>query len=794
MNRARLAISVAASACCSLGFAASAVAAADDASGQLEEVVVTATKRSESLQNVSVAVSAVSGDLIRELQVSDVSSLQKLIPSLTAGEDTDIAKIFIRGVGLNTSATLAEAGVAVYVDGAVISRPEAQLTSFFDLERAEVLRGPQGTLYGRNAVGGAINLISAKPTKQLAGYVGLTYGNYDQQIAEGAVSGPITSTLSARLAGRSESHSGYGRFIATGQDVDDNDRQMARAQLMWEPNDTFNWLLQLETFHQNDNSGSTHKGALAFPGTAFVLTGIGGYATNPRDTAGDAIPFLGRSTWSATSTLSLKANDWLSFVDLTNYREFDEEQSIDYDLSNVNNLTTGRPFSTDLKFADSRQFSNELQMHVTNDWVKGVLGLFYFHEDLGSQNYYGGVNNSLFGPDSFIDGMQAAGLDPVAAWAACGRAGTAFSPQRPDGRPNPLVNFCTASEHQTKVYAAFGQVLFNLGSFASALEGVTLKVGGRYNEETRSVYNPGAFASPGGAAIFVPGVGSRKFTRFTPEGGLQWKPNAAALLYYTYSEGFKSGVGEPFSPGTNRIIDPEFIQNHEIGLKLTLLENRATLNIAAFKYKMQGLQIQKTAPISVGGDLVPVQLFENAAGVSAHGAEVELAARPIPQLRLNVSAAWLVSRFTDFETIDPLDPRNILGPTDYQFVAPVESLDGFTTRNSPKLTASLGGEFDITGLHLPNSGILTPRVDVFYRSDTYYSEFQRLSEGQAAFTLVDASVRYHTPESKVWGSLWIKNATDKLAVSGSYPHNFHGFLGVSYFPPRTYGASIGYSF
>ena len=792
MNRAKLVVTIAAP-ICGLIFLPYSLAAEPEDSAQLQEVVVTATKRAESLQNVGVAVNALSGDLVRELQISDVEGLQRLVPALTAGDDTGIAKIYIRGVGLNTSATLAEAGVAVYVDGAVISRPEAQLTSFFDLERVEVLRGPQGTLYGRNAVGGAVNLIAAKPTKVLDGYFDVSYGNYHQTIVDGAVSGPITSTLSGRVAVRTESHSGFGKFISTGQDVDDNDRQMARAELLWEPSDVFNWLVQIETFHENDNSGSTHKGPLAFPGTDFILTGIGGYATNPRDTAGDALPFLNRHTWSATSTMQFEANSWLRFVDIVNYRDFGESLSIDYDLSDVNNLNTGRPFSTDLKFADSRQVSNELQIHTTTDWVKGVLGLFYFHENLGSQNYYGGINSSYFGPDSYLAGMQASGIDPVAAWAACGHADLAVS-TRPGGLPNPLPGFCTASQHRTQVYAAFGQYLFNLGALTDSLNGFSLKAGGRYNSERRDVYNPGAFANNTGAGIIPAGVGSRKFVRFTPEGGLEWKPTPNVFLYYTYSEGFKSGVGEPFSPGTNRIIDPEYIKNHEIGVKLDLFDNRATVNLAAFKYKLRGLQIQKTAPISAGGNQIPVQVFENAAGVAAHGAELDIAAKPRPDLRLNASVAWLVSKFTDFETIDPLDPRNILGPTDYEFAAPVESLDGFTTRNSPRWTASVGGEFDISGLPLPKSGILTPRLDVFYRSDTYYSEFDRLTEGQPAFAMLDGSVKYHSPESNLWASLWIKNATNKLAVSGAYPSNFHGLLGVTYFAPRTYGVSVGYHF
>ena len=151
---------------------------------EIEEIIVTAQKREQSLQDVSAAVTAVSADRLESAQINNLEDLQQIVPTITFGNDFNMAKIFIRGIGANTSTTGSEPGVAVHVDGVVISRAEAQRTSLFDIERVEVLRGPQGTLYGRNAVGGSINLITAKPTAELDGYARLSVGNYDALFME----------------------------------------------------------------------------------------------------------------------------------------------------------------------------------------------------------------------------------------------------------------------------------------------------------------------------------------------------------------------------------------------------------------------------------------------------------------------------------------------------------------------------------------------------------------------------------------------------------------------------------
>ncbi|HET7204257.1 MAG TPA: TonB-dependent receptor plug domain-containing protein, partial [Steroidobacteraceae bacterium] len=221
----------------------------------LEEIVVTARKREESLTDVSAALAVVGADDLAKHQLNDVEDLQLLVPTVTVGETVGAMKVTMRGLG-NVSNTRGEDSmVAFYVDGAVVSRPESQGLSLFDLERVEVLRGPQGTLYGRNATGGTINAITAKPTDTFEGYLTLTGGNYDLLKVDAALSGPFSDRIRGRLAVTSTDRTGYGENITTSNEIDDDHRWAARGHLEFDLRDDMTLLLSGEYGKQDDASG-----------------------------------------------------------------------------------------------------------------------------------------------------------------------------------------------------------------------------------------------------------------------------------------------------------------------------------------------------------------------------------------------------------------------------------------------------------------------------------------------------------------------------------------------------------
>lgn len=763
----------------------------------VEEVIVTAQKREQSLQDVSAAVSAIGAVRLETAQINNIEDLQQIVPTITFGNDFNMAKIFIRGIGANTSTTGSEPGVAVHVDGAVISRAEAQRTSLFDLERVEVLRGPQGTLYGRNAVGGSINLITAKPTEELDGYARLTVGNYEALNMEAAIGGSLTERIRARIAGKSEQRGGFGINPVTGNDVDDLNRRMARAHLQFLFADNVDWLLTGEWFTQDDASSAVKFRRETFPGDPErAATGIGGYASNPRDLASEFDPRNDTDTWAVTSTLTWLLNDSITLVNISNYRDFDTSITQDLDVSAVTNSlqTTGQATTIQRRDVESRQYSTEFQVQYASDTVHGVLGLFYFNEDQQPTDTVGLTPDQ--GMPTNLALLEAAGIGLEQAWAMCNRSGRIGAI---DGEAPSPKRVCVDSHLETEAWAVFGQAVIDLGRFASGLENLSLKAGGRYSWEKRRSANPAYIITGDGRGPVLQfttegTLRERDFSDFTPEIGFEWRATGDTMFYYTYSEGFKSGAGEN-AAGSTTIVDPEFVDHHELGLKSVWFDGLLTLNVAAFTYDLRGLQINKTISGPPAGWIT---VFENAADTSGDGVEIDFAARPTDRFRVSGSLAWLDAQFDDFETADPLNPINVPTPPGGSNPAPVTietiQLAGNPTRNSPEWAANLHLEFDIPTPSFRTGGTITLWADVNYRDDVYFTEFNRLLEGSESYTMFDAGLRYSDANGTFTAELWGKNLGDDRIEASTFALATARTLGVTWLPPRTYGFTVGYNF
>lgn len=799
------------------GFSAADATAQDAARGgfTLDEVIVTAQKREQSLQDVSAAVSAVTVDRLQMAQINNLSDLQLIVPSITLGNDFNMAKLFVRGVGANTSTTGSETGVAVHVDGVVIARAEAQLTSLFDLDRVEVLRGPQGTLYGRNATGGSINMITAKPTDELEAYGQVKLGNYSALTTEGAISGPITDSIRARVAFKTEDRGGFGMNPVTGSDVDDLNRRMARMHLQFLASDSVDFLLTGEWFRQDDASGALKFWRESFIGVPrLVALGIGGYATNPRDLASEVDPHTDTETWSITGVANWRVNDSITISNIFNYRDFETSITQDLDSSAIVNslTTTGAATTVQRRDVSSKQYSDELQFKYASDWLNGVLGFFYFHErqrpidTVGLGAYYGMASNvgaiqtrpiirdnaappnpALIGSIPLAEVYELCGIDPTAVQGVA-------APKR----------VCIKSNLGTDAWAVFGQFVFNFGKLSESLDSFSLKLGGRYSHEKRDSANPAVIIAGGGAGPIVQNTTAatfreKTFKDFTPEAGFEWRPTDDVMVYYTYSEGFKAGAGEN-AAGSTIIVDPESILNHEAGLKSSWLDNRLAINLAAFTYKLHGLQINKTVG---GGPAGFSTIFENAAETSADGVELEFFAAVTEGLRASGALSYIDSQFDDFLTQDPLDPRNVSSGTPAgnpatDFIppsgAPAIQLAGNPTRNSPKWAWNFHAEWDIPGLGMPGDGALTLSGDVSHKSAIYFTEFFRLLEGSRAYTMFDAALSYTSGDERITASIWGKNLSNAFRPTSTFALSTARTLGVTYLPPRTYGFSVGYRF
>jgi len=786
-----------------LAAAGSSFAQDADSSDQLEEIVVTAQKRAQSLSDVAAAVTALPSDRLVTAQVSSIQDMQTIVPSVNFGSDFNQAKIFIRGVGANTSTTGNATGVALHVDGAVVARAEAQLTSLFDLERVEVLRGPQGTLYGRNATGGSINLITAKPTADLSGYGRLSYGNYNSIVAEGAVSGPITEGIRFRIAGKVEDRDGYGENPVTGSEVDDLKRRMVRGMLQFDFSDTTDLLLTGEYFRQDDHSGAVHYLAASFPGVPRLAPlGVGGYATKPRDLASEVDVGTDTNSYSFTGIFTTELSDALAVTNIANYRNFKTSLFQDLDLSAVINSlqTNGQPTTVQERRIDSEQYSNELQVNYSIDNFDVVVGGFYFHERQRPIDNVGLSRKN--GMASNIPLLQAAGIDLAEAYQLCG-----YSPGTVTGGSTVIApkRVCTRSNLGTEAFAIFGQANVGLGLFTPALDAFTVKLGGRYSYEKIDSRNPSIVIAGGGRGPVIRYTPEqtfveRSFEDFTPEVGLEWQPNRDLMVYYTYAEGFKAGSGENAS-GSRTIVDPETVQNHEVGIKATVAGG-ISVNLAAYTYDLQGLQLNKTV---AGGPTGYTTIFQNAAETTAKGFELDVFGRVTPDFRISGSVSYTDAKFQDYLTLDPLNPANILtpgapaynpvtNPDPTAFGAPGGGdmqLAGNMLRNTPKWAFNVHGEYDIP---FANGGELTLQGDVTYKSRIYFTEFEREIESSSPYTFVDVGATYRTADDRLSFQVWAKNLFDVDRLSSTFALATGRLLGATYLPPRTYGATVGYSF
>lgn len=737
----------------------------------INDIVVTAQKRAQNLQDVSTAISAFTGSALQDAGVTNVQSLQTLVPNITIGTSFGYANLFVRGLGLNSVFANVDSSVTLYEDGAVISQPAAQLFSFFDLERVEVLRGPQGTLYGRNATGGTINLITAEPTRQFDAFARLDVGNYASIESEGAISGPITDTLSARVAYFFSTRDGFGKNIVTGRDVNDYNARSIRAKLAFEPSPDFSLSLTGQYGRENDKANALQFKRETYPGVltdsnpandGLVSPGAGGFPMtgDPRDYASDVDPSNERETWSITGIAKWTVNDIITVTNILNYRKFTMDLVQDLDLSSVRTSSI-----QDFVF-DSEQLSEELQLSLDLDRLQVLGGFYYFTENLDHQN-------------------------SISAAAKVGEFDT-------NAVGNGRRVFLTGNG-DTDTWALFWNANFELN------DQITLKGGGRFTSDRRAIDNENWIWIPAAAAAAcAPGTivtapfggrvqcynptldDKRTFRDYTNEAGIEWRPTDDVMAYYTYSEGFKAGTGQLGTTQTALplIIRPETIKNHEIGLKSSFDDGRIVFNVSAYTYKINDIQLDRAIP---GGPSGFTTIFENATSQKAKGIEVDAIWQPSDVFRAHFSAALQDTKFGSFLTTNPTNP-GIFNPADPTLP---EDIRGNKARNAPGFAGSLQLEYDIP---LDNGGKFTLSGDGAYKGRQYFSEFNDPLLSQKGYTILNARIAYAFPDGRWQASVWGKNLADKTVESASFALATGRATGRTLEAPRTYGMSIHYNY
>lgn len=747
----------AAALCVSLASAATAYAVEADAapaaepanggsSGALEEIVVTAQKRAENLQNVPITITALTAERLEASGITDTMQLPQVTPGLVVYDNAAVFLPFIRGIGATSSQDGFDSSVAVYVDGIYVADKASSLFELNNIARVEVLEGPQGTLFGRNATGGAISIVTKDPgdTPEATGEIG--YGRFNEYIAKAYASTPISSTLGFNMAVAVRQNDGYIHDIY--RDVNEGavDKKAMMAKLKWNPTERFEASLSGSYSDDNDNaSGAFH----VLPGTLTSAQGAGyPAATCNYCTSNSFSPDY--EVKSAASTLKLAYSlDEIQLVSIGGYREAHSISDLDTDAAEA-------PLSWAAAHHTGTEYSEELQLLSKNaDRLQWITGLYYINE---TQGYDNGLNG-LIVP-----------LSPGIVFP--------ISPDQLLAAKGSLVNFNT--KITTVSEAAFMQATYSL------TDADNFTAGFRYSWETKSANGTeqliaGVPAGPGAAYAYVPlsnfgpdGV-STTFKRPTWRLAYDHEFSQDIRGYATYSRGFKSGsYNNTDVVPTAKPVNPENLDAYEIGVKSEMLDRKLRANASAYYYNYTNIQVQ----IFTGATVVT----QNAASASVYGLDFDTQFVATDRLSLNGGLSYIHSRYDDFQNASVYVPLATGG-------AALQSLNasGDPLVFAPKATLTVGANYEIPF----GDGRFVLNSTVYYNSG-YDITPGGIDTHVGAYTDVGVSGTWHSSGDRFFVRLWGKNLTDE-----KHPINIetgtNGFL-AALAEPITYGFTVGLKF
>jgi len=726
----------------------------------LEEIVVTAQKREESVQSVPISIVAISAAQLERSSVTDILGVASRTPTLQFSSAGGEAQLYIRGVGSNLLAVGADPSVAIHLDGVYLGRPNMGLNQFLDVERVEILRGPQGTLYGRNATGGSINIISKMPSQDFNGYVSGSYGSHNAIDLKAAVGGPITDKFSYRIAGRHLNDDGYVKDLdpAGTNKLDNNDLWAGRLALRFQPTDkvTATAIMDWSDF----NNGNTAIRPIDNLGASRL---IGAKPTKNILQEYNNLPtFMDWKTGGPTLDVNVELTDSVVLKSISSYKKFDMDFFINTDGTEAAITRTTETF-------DTEQYSQELQLKSQGDApLQWIVGGYYLKEDkIGA---LGLVRENL----------------RVAS-----------------GAPLPLGVFIIAATNNTKAYASFVQTSY------AVTDDVKLTAGIRYSDEKKRDTNAQYNIFVGGAvtadqvnnglfgglnvANFTPASrrsDSKSWNAWTPKFGIEWQAADKVLVYASATRGFKSGGYNDYQP-TNPSFNPEYIWSYEAGVKSDLADGKLRLNAAAFYYDYSNLQVTTF--------LNSLTLVANAAQAKVKGLDLELVAQPQKPVTLGVSASILDATYDTFAApygvCSALSPQALADPAcaGRTGLPRLINAAGNRLNNAPKFKANAFAEY---AADLGNMGSLTLFGQLSYTDRIFFNAANDPNASQKSYTLLDGRITW-TPATEDFDiALYGKNLGNK-----KYFHNIVQFTSTSLTPanpgvpvtdPLSIGSALGY--
>ena len=754
-----------------------ALAQDEPAAGGLQEIIVTAQKRSESLQDTPLAISAMTAETIEARGISDISDISSAAPNLTTSitpSSTTNITVHIRGIGESDPVLTADSPVGIYVDGVVIGRTAGAVFDLVDLERVEVLRGPQGTLYGRNTTGGAVNFIAAKPSDTFKASQTFSYGRFDYFQSRTSIdTGEIGDTgLKFKLSYLHKQRDGYAN------DINQPDKRDPGAT----NTDAFRIAARYDkggpiridyAFDYNDSRSSAVPFQLAavHPRIAAYLGNSEALGGSPLVVSRDRLKNLnldqGRlhdKVRGHTLTVEADLTDTITLRSLTGLRKWTNTvEKTDLDGNDgllgltASPAVLAPPYTfTSLGINEielfsasntrsQRQFSQELNLlGKLGDSIEFVLGAFYFKEKVRENN-----------PQQITLVMPSSAAIPLGGGLSTNYFGVELSPQ-------------LAYRHTSESKAVFGQMTFH------ATDRLNLTAGLRYTEDRKHLVQ---------SATMVRDL-DEKFTQMNWAASIDYKVTDDILAYARVATGYKSGGFNPRSVGGS--FDPEKIISYEAGIKTELFDRRLRLNLTGFHSRYKDLQVSQFLAGTGGASSITV----NAGKATYTGVEAEILAQPVKGVTFNAAVGYVDRKYKTFEIVPADAPAGS---------PPINVADEGRFGYSASTTANAGLQYETDALSF---GKFTARLDWTYRSRIYFHPLDRLNPfnkvmSDGAVGRFDARIALSNIDvgpTRATVALWGKNITNEDYLYSGIDFGSLGFAGVVFAEPRTYGIDVKFDF
>ncbi|WP_062183079.1 TonB-dependent receptor [Sphingopyxis sp. C-1] len=731
--------------------------------GGLEEIVVTARKREENLQSAPLSVAAIGGDTLEKAGIDEFSEIASRVPGFTFNPDNvSEPNIFLRGIGTDIESAASNPAIGFFLNDVYLSRAQGTAIELFDLERVEIVRGPQGTLYGKNVVGGAINFITRKPTDEFRAGAEAGFGNYGSFEVKANVAGGLGDGLSGSIAASARHHDGYARNTFTGNNVEDLDAYGVMAQLRYQPDDRLDILLTGDLTRRRGGgkwvdiqTPSDHNIPFVNPERRRGPNNIDGkqdadlggvHLSANYDTGSGTITSV---TAYREGKFASVNNDAGSFIDFTKMI-YGADGRIDFGA--IDHSLFNDDYYINDKDETAKSFSQDLRFRSDFDGPFNLLaGLYYQHESVDRTE----IADYIF-VEFYAQGKEIAETRLKSdTWAA-------FAEGTFDITDTLGV---TAGIRYTKDRKRFSVYRETIGDF----------LGAEFEDEN------GNFTRAFSASS------KQSWDAWTPSVNLHWQPAKDVYVYGLVSKGYKSGGwnGEnATNPGEARLAyDPEYAWNYELGTKTTWLDNRLRFNVTGFWTEYKDLQTQQF--VIFDPNLPADNVISNAGKARVKGIELETALAPVDGVTLFANYTYMDAKITG----DLISTELQYDPSCFCSVPVPTNLKGNRLRRSPKNSFSVGGDVTVPVSSRINAFV---RADYNWTDDFFFDNENSPRTRQKSVGVLNGSIGIATEDDKWELRLWAKNLTNELYESGK--SDVIGSVLVSYNPPRTYGVTLRWKY